>query len=259
SSYTTRSDSGQTQATTDNARLGGLTQNKNGKFKYKFETALPANYDPSASHQVAAQAVREFAANETEYPDNPWFAWVPNGSAPLETREIVDTETCNTCHTRLEFHGGNRREIQYCIMCHSPQSTDGQSLNSVDMAEMIHKIHAGEELPSVQDGEPYQIVGFGNTVHDYSNVVFPQDIRNCDVCHGEEKASFYLENPTKAGCASCHDRTWFGLAANTPSGFVHHSSADGMLDVDINLPDDSLCAGCHLPSSGVAPILPNHV
>jgi OmcA/MtrC family decaheme c-type cytochrome len=258
SSYITRSDAGQTQATTDNARLGGLTQESNGKFKYRFQTALPVNYDPSASHQVAAQATREFAANGTVYPDNPWFAWVPNGSNALETREIVDTETCNTCHTRLEFHGGFRREIQYCIMCHTPQSTDGQSLNSVDMAEMIHKIHMGEELPSVLDGEPYQIIGFGDTVHDYSDVVFPQDIRNCEVCHGEEKAAFHLENPSMSGCASCHDRTWFGAANQTPAGYTHHSKGQ----INIVFTDDSLCSGCHTSPDqpfGLSPIAERHI
>jgi OmcA/MtrC family decaheme c-type cytochrome len=261
SSYITRTDAGAVQGTTDSARLSGLTQNKNGKFKYKFATALPANYDASASHQVASQSVREFAANETEYIDNPWFAWVPNGSSPLQTREIVDTETCNTCHTRLEFHGGERREIQYCIMCHTPQSTDGQSLNTVDMAEMIHKIHRGEDLPSVEDGEPYQIVGFGNSVHDYSDVVFPQDIRNCEVCHGEEKALFYLENPSMSGCGSCHDRTWFGDPDLTPVGYTDHGYDEGTDTqlVNLTLTDDSLCATCHMPTSGVEPIVAAHI
>ncbi|MCC6696636.1 MAG: OmcA/MtrC family decaheme c-type cytochrome [Candidatus Hydrogenedentes bacterium] len=255
-SYITRLDAGATQGTTDSARLNGLTQRKDGKFKYKFATAVPAGYDPSASHQVAGQFTRLFGADQVTYPANAWFAFVPDGATPLETRDIVDTETCNTCHTRLEFHGGNRREIQYCIMCHNPQSTDGQSGTALDMPDMIHKIHMGEELPSVLDGEPYQIVGFGDEVHDYSDVVFPQDIRNCEVCHGEEKALFYLENPTKAGCASCHDRTWFGDPDATPVGWEDHGGGQ----VFVELPDDSLCATCHTPTEpGLSPIMEAHI
>jgi len=104
----------------------------------------------------------------------------------------VRTETCNKCHTRLQLHG-ERREVQLCITCHTPQSTDAQSGNTVDMPVMIHKIHMGEGLPSVEAGDPYQIVGFQNTVHDYSEVVYPQDVRNCVSCHtGAEMSDFYL-------------------------------------------------------------------
>ena len=48
---------------------------------------------------------------------------------------------------------------------------------------MVHKIHYGEDLPSVQAGGKYQIIGFGQSVNDFSTVVFPADVRNCQVCH----------------------------------------------------------------------------
>src|SRR5690606_9008096 len=92
----------------------------------------------------------------------------PDGETVTAIRELVTTETCNKCHVELAFHGGNRNEVQLCILCHSPQSVDANSGNSVDFAVMIHKIHRGEDLPSVQSGEPYQIFGFRDTLHDYS-------------------------------------------------------------------------------------------
>jgi len=55
--------------------------------------------------------------------------------------------------------------------------------NTVDMKVMVHKIHYGPNLPSVKAGKPYQIIGFGQSVADYSDVTFPQDIRNCTTCH----------------------------------------------------------------------------
>ena len=53
--YTTRVSSGATQATTDSARLTGLTQTNDGEFTYKFATVLPAGYSKSATHQLVGQ------------------------------------------------------------------------------------------------------------------------------------------------------------------------------------------------------------
>lgn len=48
---------------------------------------------------------------------------------------------------------------------------------------MVHKIHMGKELPSVEAGKPCQIVGFQQRVFDFSTVGFPNQIRNCEVWH----------------------------------------------------------------------------
>ncbi|NUM54780.1 MAG: OmcA/MtrC family decaheme c-type cytochrome [Candidatus Hydrogenedentes bacterium] len=245
------------QATYDLAALTGVKQKNNGVFRYKFATAIPADYDKAASHQIGGQFRRVFGATGETYRANAIQAFRPDGGKEVLTRDVVDTQTCNECHTRLSLHGDIRREIQLCIMCHTPQSTDANSGNSVDMAVMIHKIHMGEALPSVEGGTPYQIVGFGNTVHDYSDVVFPQDIRNCEVCHSgtakDGSATYHLDNPTMAGCASCHDRTWFGDDAETPNGYEPHL-------IGVPLEDDSLCSTCHRPTEpGVAPIFEAHL
>ncbi|MBI2425829.1 MAG: OmcA/MtrC family decaheme c-type cytochrome [Candidatus Hydrogenedentes bacterium] len=240
------------QSNYDSARLGGVTDNGDGTYTYKFAAAVPANYDAGATHQIAGQFTRLYPVDGQVYPYNMAETFLPDGGDVTATREIVSTETCNTCHTRLEFHGGNRREVQLCIMCHSTQSSDGQSGNSVDFAEMIHKIHMGEELPSVQDGTPYQIIGFGNSVNDYSTVVFSQDIRNCEVCHtNAPQADVFLTNPTKAGCASCHDRTWFGNPDLAPEGWEVHVAGEQV--------NDSLCSQCHKPTGPApSPILEAH-
>jgi len=176
-----------TQAVYDSARLNGLTQAVDGRFTYKFAAALPADYNASATHQLGGQLRRDAAVDGVAYPTNVVFAFDPAGvKVELDTRDIVNTETCNECHTQLQLHG-SRREIQLCIMCHNTQSADANSGNSVDFPQLIHAIHRGESLPSVEGGDPYEIVGFRGTVHDYSNVVFPQDIRNCQVCHSDAK------------------------------------------------------------------------
>ena len=70
----------------------------------------------------------------------------------------------------------------------------------VDMKVMAHKIHMGSELPSVKAGKPYQIIGFGGTVLDWSTVVHPSDARRCESCHAQDtgaaQATAYLTHPT---------------------------------------------------------------
>ena len=99
--------------------------------------------------------------------------------------------TCNSCHYDLALHGSRRRALKGCMMCHNPQSTDPESGNTVNMKEMAHKIHMGANLPSVQAGMPYFIVGYRGSVHDYSDVHFPQDVRNCTTCHDPDAAQAY--------------------------------------------------------------------
>ena len=241
------------QATYDAAQLNGVTQLADGSFTYRFTTALPADYPMSAVHEVAGQIARLYVIDGLTYPSNPVYKFRPDGVAPgTAGRDIVQTATCNKCHVRLGLHGGQRREIQLCDMCHSPQSTDAQSKNTVDMTAMIHKIHMGEQLPSVEGGTHYQIIGNAGSVNDYSTVVFPQPITNCTACHEDvtkaAQGGVYLTNPTKEACGSCHDRTWFGSPSATPAGFHNHP-------LDFESPDSSQCAVCHTPTApGIAPI-----
>ncbi|MBI5094567.1 MAG: OmcA/MtrC family decaheme c-type cytochrome [Candidatus Hydrogenedentes bacterium] len=246
--YTTRVSSGYTQATSDSARLTGLTQTNDGVFTYKFVTAVPAGYSKSATHQLGGQLRRQDVVDGLIYPTNVVFNFRPDGGTKtLATRAIVDTATCNACHTRLSAHG-TRREVQYCIMCHNTQTSDSSNGGSLDFPVMIHKIHMGKDLPSVVAGDPYVVQG-----RDYSTVAFPQDVRNCTTCHqSAPQANVYVTTPTLAGCAACHDRTWFGNPDLTPAGFTAH--------VGGSQSNDQLCALCHTESlSGSVPILTSHL
>jgi OmcA/MtrC family decaheme c-type cytochrome len=101
---------------------------------------------------------------------------------------------------------------------------------------MAHKIHMGSELPSVQAGTPYQIVGFQGTVNDWSTVVLPSDPHRCEVCHqqdsGATQATAYLTNPTRASCGACHDDVNFVTGEKHPGG------------PQIS---DNQCSTCHIP------------
>ena len=82
------------------------------------------------------------------------FNFVPNGSAVTTVRDVIRTSSCNKCHDQLSSHGGSRRGIEMCNLCHTPQTLDPDTGNTVDLKVMIHKIHMGSQLPSVKAGTP---------------------------------------------------------------------------------------------------------
>jgi hypothetical protein len=171
------------QAVTESGSAGTLTYNEStATYTYTFATdvanvttPLAVPYQPTLTHRITFE-IRGFAPV-----DNPIYNFRPsdNATTGLFTREIVDTQTCNGCHNDLALHGGARADTDECVACHNPGTTDPDSLNTVDFKVMVHKIHRGEDLTVL----PYQIWGFRNTLIDFSDVVFPQDIRNCSNCH----------------------------------------------------------------------------
>lgn len=246
------------QAAYDTARLTGITWNGDGTYTYKFAAAVPADFPRDATHKIAGQFRRTYPIDGQSYVFNLIHVFRPDGDEVTAVRELVETASCNACHVRLSEHGNVRREVQLCIQCHNAQTTDANTGNKVDFAILIHKIHRGAELPSVQQGTPYQIIGFGGGVNDYSTVEFPQDIRNCTVCHAApegkaaSQADFYKTMPTIEGCTACHDRTWFGDIDATPAGFENHPGGMHL--------DSRLCSQCHTPDPpGVAPISTAHL
>ncbi len=241
----------QLQATTE--RNGEFANRQNGTYHYTFETPIktvtepvPVTYQPDLVHRVAIQVSGRFA------PLNATYEFVPATGATegLEQRRIVTNETCNSCHGQLAFHGGGRTDIEYCVTCHNPGTADAQSGNSVDFKVMIHKIHRGAELPSVVAGTDYQIWGFRNSEHNYSDVHFPQNINNCSKCHDESneqtpQAKNWFERPTLEACGSCHDDIDFaaGVAGGHLGGVVT---------------DNSECTTCHATDRVAGSVMESH-
>jgi OmcA/MtrC family decaheme c-type cytochrome len=121
-------------------------------------------------------------------------------------------------------------------MCHTQQTSDPNTGNSLDMPVMTHEIHIGSSFPTQQSTTPYSIVGYGNAVSSWTGVVYPPDVRNCKTCHnpanGAAQTNAWLTTPTRAACGGCHSNVNFATGLN-----------------HVNLPqvDDKQCAGCHIP------------
>ncbi len=244
---------------------GTFAQVAEGEYTYTFATKAPSGFDAGATHTIGAWAARnldEFEAGE--YDASATFDFVPDGSELTTSRHIVSDQACNACHGNLGAHD-ERRTVSLCITCHQPQSTDPDTGNTVDMTTMIHKIHMGAELPSVQAGTPYQIIGFGNNVHDYSTVEFPADVRNCEVCHSGVEGAASVVTTQSAATSSGHSRQRAALGANRdqvalPTNYLTKPSrrACGACHDNVNfatgenhagLPQvsDNQCSNCHIP------------
>jgi len=232
--YTTRVSAGTLlpAATQAGADSGGVsTQVAPGQYQYVFKTKAPAGFDQTATHTIGIYGSRNLTVYNlvTNYA-SATFNFVPNGSPVVVTHDVIKTASCNACHDQLSHHGGSRRGIEMCVLCHTPQTVDPNTGDNVDLKVMIHKIHMGSQLPSVIAGKPYQI---GSS--DWSTVVFPADPRRCEACHQQTtkaaQATAYLTRPTRAACGSCHDDVNFATGVNHPGGPQF---------------DDNQCSTCHI-------------
>lgn len=235
-------------------------------------TTTTTFWDPAAVHRVAIQ-MSYVDTNKKTVMVNPWYDFTTdaNGNAvaanPANSHNVVDTASCNTCHSHLALHGGGRVDTHYCAMCHNAFTTDPYTGNNLDLRTMAHKIHAGRKLT---DG--YQVVGYQNNISDFSNVGFPQDLRNCTKCHtgdstvagkidpatgGMDGTVAVVATPqgenwkskvTKAACLTCHDDT----TLNSPTHTLLSNGATGVSWYTIHnqlgistAASDTQCQTCH--------------
>ncbi len=218
-----------------------------GQYKYTFQAQAPAGFDPTVTNTVAVEGNRDLTTFNlgTSYAGNT-FNFVPNGSPVTVTRDVIRTSSCNACHYQLAFHGGYAHGMEACVLCHQPQNADPTTGNSLDAKVFFHALHMGSSLPTVigtktTPGVPYEIIGYMNSVNNFSTVIDPADAQRCEVCHSQTastpapsnvanppaiaaQAKAFLSEPTRAACGACHDDINFatgfstGPEANHPGG-----------------------------------------
>lgn len=185
---------------------------------YPATYANVVTYDDSLTHRVGMEFKKD--ADGTANVTNATFDFVPDGTTALVTREIVTMDTCNSCHRGEKIHKGYA--VEYCVTCHNQSTFDpftGDAPVTVDLQTIVHKLHSGFNLPSVQAGGRYMINSDpSNASHEYSNLVIPQELTNCLMCHDESNADGgNWKNATRRACGACHDgvAATAHLAANT--------------------------------------------
>ncbi|MFM1873165.1 MAG: hypothetical protein RL398_2587, partial [Planctomycetota bacterium] len=262
------------------------------------------------TYTVGLEVRRDYTIDGVVYrdPGNATLDFLLGDATTLEPRELVTLANCNKCHTELRGHGDNRNNLANCLLCHTagaedknvPSAANGTPGVAIDFKVMIHKIHSGKHLPSVlgvatnPDGsrnygataQPYQIVGYGNAVHDFSAVTWPawpsfytpmprdlghsalsstnqskentmrQGPSECMECHGDPDGDGPLPapaqgetiwaKPTITTCTSCHD-DWNPDHAYTSNGSTMPPQADS-----------AACTQCHRESGTALDVLDAH-
>jgi OmcA/MtrC family decaheme c-type cytochrome len=246
-SYTTRTQTGTVLGSTQQAGAdsgGTSTQVGPGQYQYTFHTRAPSGFDATATHTIGIYGSRNLTIFNlgTNYASTT-FNFVPNGAAVTRTHDIIRTASCNACHDQLSAHGGSRRGIDLCVLCHTPQTSDANTGATLDAKVFFHKLHMGENLPSVKAGTPYIPVINQFGTFDFSDVAYPADPgdpRRCETCHsqstGAAHATAYLLHPSRAACGACHDDVNFTTGDHHPGGPQF---------------DDNQCATCHIPQGEI--------
>lgn len=243
---------GTTAPTYDTA--GTIAAVGGGVYTYTFSRDIKTTpnlgglvYDAAKTHTAAIQVYRNVtdAYGKTfQQARNVYSTFRPDGGAVTQTREIVATSNCNECHGTLGLHGGSRREVVLCLLCHNPGLTaNGVSLN---FKVLVHKIHMGEKLPG--NAAALALGGYGFSIGgtSYTEVAYPflsGDSRvatspiECTKCHkagtdvngrafgkdaerwkygidGTGKIDKKKSAATKENCTTCHDTISFDSAGS---------------------------------------------
>lgn len=236
------------QATND--RDGTLEELGDGRYVYTFSTDVTAvtepiavEWEPDLTHRIVLEVRldQNTGARRAMAPDNPFLDIVPSGGAGTgASKNITDTNNCNACHYEFAEHGGARKTVEYCVVCHNPGSIDPNSGESVDMAYMAHSIHMGADraVPYIVDGD------------DFSVIHYPQAKTYCETCHTASDSHLdgdaWNEGASPGACGGCHAE---GLVAQNPdavTGIPEYLFDHSVADVDLGLVEDGeQCTTCH--------------
>ncbi len=263
STYIRAADEGVPSAQGGTYSNGTLIDNGDGTYRFTFDREVQAisgvTFEPALTHRIGIEIRNAVVLGRSVAGSDAVFDVQPStgSSDGIVGRRIVTQASCAACHGSVEFafHGGPRRNVDFCVTCHQKGSIDAGTGNTIDFRVMIHKIHSGPNLTNL----PFQICGFGcealgGPPDDFSEVLFPQDVRNCTNCHDPAnpdtpQADNVNNRPTAEVCASCHDDLAFDETGLTNRNRNHPGLAQ---------PNEN-CSACHSETGLIPSVLESHV
>jgi len=231
--------------------LGQLLQS-GSNWVYIFETPLPddamGSYSLGVEGRVSETIIEgdgsEFSMNDQM--QNFIYPFAVTDEMYVPRRMVVDDAKCENCHSNLTLHGSNRHDATgYCNTCHKWDETDAAvrlegTDEGIHFNYMVHKIHRGEDLD-----RGYVVYGYRSSVHDYSEIAYPGDLRNCDACHVDE--SYKLPVPDFAEGTVAPADYWTPLQPAAAACMSCHDDLDTAAHVDANISGllGEACTTCH--------------
>ncbi len=134
------------------------------------------------------------------------------------TEQPLVAGNCNACHQNatgtgfvLDFSRHNKQfdtaALDQCGACHDyqPQAAEGLAWSGArPISRRVHAIHYGSSLTypladvDYSNGDPVPGRNW--------NITFPQDVRNCQMCHAANTTSgTFATRPARLPCSGCHD------------------------------------------------------
>ncbi|MEK7777879.1 MAG: hypothetical protein AAB303_04565, partial [Chloroflexota bacterium] len=241
-----------------------LLKNPDAKFEGSTVTynLKPVTDEEAGTYTVALRATHkaDLLHQTMELAD------IQIGTATVE-KQIVEKTNCAACHQgadsgKMYFAHIDPRQVgqpgswsidfepvRTCKACHNNEGYSayrgdinnpvGDRLTSTvrtpdPIVRRVHGVHMGEHLKNTFNTDPTT-----GDFRDYTGVLFPADVKNCTVCHTDDR---WKTQPSAQACTACHDNTWFGAVASMPKTFVAHPGGPQA--------NDSACAVCHPADTG---------
>lgn len=228
--------------------------NTDGTYTYTFTTAIPANHVAqfndtatygavdgeltgtpllAGTYTVALGFYKNFYVDGVRVRDGASSTndVLFGGATALEPRAVVGLDNCNGCHSAVEGHGARYNTVALCVTCHTSGSETPAHDATIDFRVMIHKIHNGSHLPSVNgmttDATGARVYGtarvpytVNGASHDFSGVIFPM------------MPNFQISMPKNSGFSA--------LSTTAPAGFISPQAANNAVRRGV-----TACGTCH--------------
>lgn len=194
------------------------TRNSDGSWTYAFPVPIPGVYPAPindtvsfgaldgelqgqslqpGTYMIGLESYRDYTdidGNVRRDTGNEVAHFLLGNSAVIDAREVVTQANCNLCHDSLRAHSSRRQDVAYCAACHTSGAEDNNKASlgggtpgvTVDFKVLIHRLHNGAHLPSVNgvatngDGSrnygatpEANLYAGGSSVHDFSDILFP--------------------------------------------------------------------------------------
>ncbi len=176
------------------------------------------------------------------------------------TPEKMVATSCSSCHEDTTMHSGYFAvpfDPDICGSCHDYRrqmpdrlvsdpldgwgayAAPGRSnygFGAAPLARRVHGVHRGKYLDN-----PDEVHSPGS---DWTDIVFPQDIRNCTKCHSESDT--WMQKPSRLICLSCHD-------SDSAKAHAQLQTVDLTPWDPWNGDEQESCATCHGPGKDFSP------
>ncbi len=196
---------------------GAWVDSGNGAYSYTSAFTVNDRDDVSYSAELPLRLVLKLGGDTLPGDSqllpviNESLDFQPDGDALAFSRQLVATESCETCHSDLGsvFHRGNYTETKTCVVCHNANRISNPDNIFYSLA---HRVHAESALAQFSNCEschnsPDPDMPLANV----DNWVFNPSAQACGACHTSIDFITGQGHPAQAdnsNCAACHNPDW---------------------------------------------------